>query len=140
MQWHLSCLTVFCFSQSVINSQNLWDEMLLNKGLTGTGALCCPHPDFVPKHRGHLAEFNSCVSKLPSSSPGMGMSQPLAPLTLPFDKCRHLLVIDVYQAWCGPCKAVQALFRKLKNELNEDEILHFAVVSFSFHSTCLLLQ
>ncbi|XP_059119345.1 thioredoxin domain-containing protein 3 isoform X1 [Peromyscus eremicus] len=56
--------------QSVINSQNLWDEMLLNKGLT---------------------------------------------------------VIDVYQAWCGPCKAVQALFRKLKNELNEDEILHFAV-------------
>ncbi|XP_036044785.1 thioredoxin domain-containing protein 3 [Onychomys torridus] len=56
--------------QSVINSQSLWDDMLLNKGLT---------------------------------------------------------VIDVYQAWCGPCKAVQALFRKLKNELNEDEILHFAV-------------
>uniref|UniRef100_A0A8C5JVF7 Thioredoxin domain-containing protein 3 n=1 Tax=Jaculus jaculus TaxID=51337 RepID=A0A8C5JVF7_JACJA len=56
--------------QSVINSQSLWDEMLLNKGLT---------------------------------------------------------VIDVYQAWCGPCKAVQTLFRKLKNELNEDEILHFAV-------------
>nr|XP_048316944.1 thioredoxin domain-containing protein 3 [Myodes glareolus]XP_048316945.1 thioredoxin domain-containing protein 3 [Myodes glareolus] len=56
--------------QTIINSQNLWDEMLLNKGLT---------------------------------------------------------VIDVYQAWCGPCKAVQPLFRKLKNELNEDEILHFAV-------------
>uniref|UniRef100_A0A8C6HJN2 Thioredoxin domain-containing protein 3 n=1 Tax=Mus spicilegus TaxID=10103 RepID=A0A8C6HJN2_MUSSI len=56
--------------QSVVNSQNLWDEMLLNKGLT---------------------------------------------------------VIDVYQAWCGPCKAVQSLFRKLKNELNEDEILHFVV-------------
>ncbi|XP_004708213.1 thioredoxin domain-containing protein 3 [Echinops telfairi] len=56
--------------QMVINSQSLWDEMLLNKGLT---------------------------------------------------------VIDVYQAWCGPCKAMQPLFRKLKNELNEDEILHFAV-------------
>ncbi|XP_050999145.1 thioredoxin domain-containing protein 3 [Acomys russatus] len=56
--------------QAVINTQNLWDEMLLNKGLT---------------------------------------------------------VIDVYQAWCGPCKAVQPLFRKLKNELNEDEILHFVV-------------
>ncbi|XP_006832328.1 PREDICTED: thioredoxin domain-containing protein 3 [Chrysochloris asiatica] len=56
--------------QTVINSQNLWDEMLLNKGLT---------------------------------------------------------VIDVYQAWCGPCKAMQNLFRKLKTELNEDEILHFAV-------------
>ncbi|XP_075413435.1 thioredoxin domain-containing protein 3 [Tenrec ecaudatus] len=56
--------------QMVINSQSLWDEMLLNKGLT---------------------------------------------------------VIDVYQAWCGPCKAMQPLFRKLKNELNEDEVLHFAV-------------
>ncbi|XP_003406951.1 thioredoxin domain-containing protein 3 [Loxodonta africana] len=56
--------------QAVINNQSLWDEMLLNKGLT---------------------------------------------------------VIDVYQAWCGPCKAMQTLFRKLKNELNEDEILHFAV-------------
>ncbi|XP_037693482.1 thioredoxin domain-containing protein 3 [Choloepus didactylus] len=56
--------------QTVINSQSLWDEMLLNKGLT---------------------------------------------------------VIDVYQAWCGPCKAMQTLFRKLKNELNEDEILHFVV-------------
>ncbi|XP_038628413.1 thioredoxin domain-containing protein 3 isoform X2 [Tachyglossus aculeatus] len=56
--------------QTVINNQNLWNEMLLNKGLT---------------------------------------------------------VIDVYQAWCGPCKAVQTLFRKLKNELAEDELLHFAV-------------
>ncbi|KAM6202344.1 thioredoxin domain-containing protein 3 [Rhynchocyon petersi] len=56
--------------QAIINNQTLWDEMLLNKGLT---------------------------------------------------------VIDVYQAWCGPCKAMQNLFRKLKNELNEDEILHFAV-------------
>lgn len=53
-------------------------------------------------------------------------------LTLPFPKPHHLLVIDVYQAWCGPCKAVQPLFRKLKNELNEDEILHFAVVRFLF--------
>nr|KAF6419025.1 NME/NM23 family member 8 [Rousettus aegyptiacus] len=40
---------------------------------------------------------------------------------------KGLTVIDVYQAWCGPCKAMQTLFRKLKNELNEDEILHFAV-------------
>ncbi|XP_007948297.1 thioredoxin domain-containing protein 3 [Orycteropus afer afer] len=56
--------------QAIITNQSLWDEMMLNKGLT---------------------------------------------------------VIDVYQAWCGPCKAMQTLFRKLKNELNEDEILHFAV-------------
>nr|XP_058930790.1 thioredoxin domain-containing protein 3 [Kogia breviceps] len=40
---------------------------------------------------------------------------------------KGLTVIDVYQAWCGPCKAMQPLFRKLKMELNEDEILHFAV-------------
>lgn len=49
-------------------------------------------------------------------------------LTMFFHKYHHLLVIDVYQAWCGPCKAMQTLFRKLKNELNEDEILHFVVV------------
>ncbi|XP_036926563.1 thioredoxin domain-containing protein 3 [Sturnira hondurensis] len=40
---------------------------------------------------------------------------------------KGLTVIDVYQAWCGPCKAMQTLFRKLKNELNEDDILHFVV-------------
>ncbi|XP_072616129.1 thioredoxin domain-containing protein 3 isoform X2 [Vulpes vulpes] len=40
---------------------------------------------------------------------------------------KGLTVIDVYQAWCGPCKAMQPLFRKLKNELNEDELLHFVV-------------
>uniref|UniRef100_A0A8D0HRN5 NME/NM23 family member 8 n=1 Tax=Sphenodon punctatus TaxID=8508 RepID=A0A8D0HRN5_SPHPU len=40
----------------------------------------------------------------------------------------HVLpVVDVYQAWCGPCKAVISLFRKLKNEYGEDELLHFAV-------------
>lgn len=41
----------------------------------------------------------------------------------------YILVIDVYQAWCGPCKAVVNLFRKLKNEFSEDDVLHFAVVS-----------
>ncbi|KAM6142942.1 thioredoxin domain-containing protein 3 [Phoenicopterus ruber ruber] len=38
-----------------------------------------------------------------------------------------VVVIDVYQAWCGPCKAVLNLFRKLKNEFGEDDVLHFAV-------------
>ncbi|XP_074942231.1 thioredoxin domain-containing protein 3 [Phalacrocorax aristotelis] len=38
-----------------------------------------------------------------------------------------VVVIDVYQAWCGPCKAVVNLFRKLKNEFGEDDMLHFAV-------------
>jgi len=40
----------------------------------------------------------------------------------------YILVIDVYQAWCGPCKAVVNLFRKLKTEFGEDDVLHFAVV------------
>ncbi|XP_041057244.1 thioredoxin domain-containing protein 6 isoform X1 [Carcharodon carcharias] len=37
-----------------------------------------------------------------------------------------LNVVDVYQAWCGPCKAVISLLRKIKNELGDDR-LHFAV-------------
>ncbi|NWH54577.1 TXND3 protein, partial [Fregata magnificens] len=40
---------------------------------------------------------------------------------------KGVVVIDVYQAWCGPCKAVVSLFRKLKNEFGEDDVLHFAV-------------
>ncbi|XP_077159156.1 thioredoxin domain-containing protein 3 [Paroedura picta] len=40
---------------------------------------------------------------------------------------KGLTVVDVYQAWCGPCKAVVTLFRKLKNEYGEDDLLHFAV-------------
>ncbi|NWT80949.1 TXND3 protein, partial [Lanius ludovicianus] len=38
-----------------------------------------------------------------------------------------IVVTDVYQAWCGPCKAVLNLFRKLWNEFSEDNVLHFAV-------------
>ena len=38
-------------------------------------------------------------------------------------------VIDVYSGWCGPCKAVLGLFRRVKNELG-DELLKFATVSF----------
>nr|XP_015209866.1 PREDICTED: thioredoxin domain-containing protein 6-like [Lepisosteus oculatus] len=37
-----------------------------------------------------------------------------------------LTVVDVYQNWCGPCKAVQNLFRKIKMEYGDD-LLHFAV-------------
>ncbi|KAM6412353.1 thioredoxin domain-containing protein 3 [Pluvialis apricaria] len=40
---------------------------------------------------------------------------------------KGVVVIDVYQAWCGPCKAVLNLFRKLKNDFGEDNLLHFAV-------------
>lgn len=35
-------------------------------------------------------------------------------------------VVDVYSAWCGPCKAVLSLFRRIKNELGDD-LLHFAI-------------
>ncbi|XP_048454661.1 thioredoxin domain-containing protein 6-like [Rhincodon typus] len=43
-----------------------------------------------------------------------------------------LTVVDVYQAWCGPCKAVISLFRKIKNELGDDH-LHFAVLQVLFY-------
>ncbi|XP_046555994.1 LOW QUALITY PROTEIN: thioredoxin domain-containing protein 3 homolog [Haliotis rubra] len=36
-----------------------------------------------------------------------------------------LWVVDVYQEWCGPCAAMVANFRRLKNELGDD-LLHFA--------------
>ncbi|XP_030066694.1 thioredoxin domain-containing protein 6 [Microcaecilia unicolor] len=39
---------------------------------------------------------------------------------------KGLIVVDVYQAWCGPCKTAISLFRKIKNELGDD-LLHFAV-------------
>ncbi|XP_038604083.1 thioredoxin domain-containing protein 6 [Tachyglossus aculeatus] len=39
---------------------------------------------------------------------------------------KGLTVVDVYQSWCGPCKTVVSLFKKIKNELGDD-LLHFAV-------------
>ncbi|XP_076118967.1 thioredoxin domain-containing protein 6 [Alosa pseudoharengus] len=38
---------------------------------------------------------------------------------------KGLTVVDIYQQWCGPCRAVVSLFRKIKNELGDD-LLHFA--------------
>nr|WAW84848.1 thioredoxin domain-containing protein 3 [Halisarca dujardinii] len=32
---------------------------------------------------------------------------------------KGLLVVDVYSGWCGPCKAVLSLFRRLKNEMGD---------------------
>ena len=42
--------------------------------------------------------------------------------------CSNLSVVDIYQEWCGPCKAMVSGFRRLKNELGDD-LLKFAVVS-----------
>uniref|UniRef100_A0A8C5X7P6 NME/NM23 family member 8 n=1 Tax=Malurus cyaneus samueli TaxID=2593467 RepID=A0A8C5X7P6_9PASS len=38
-----------------------------------------------------------------------------------------IVVIDVYQSWCGPCKAVLNLLRKLRIDFSDDDVLHFAV-------------
>ncbi|RVE58085.1 hypothetical protein OJAV_G00205730 [Oryzias javanicus] len=38
---------------------------------------------------------------------------------------KGLTVVDVYQKWCGPCKAIVRHLRKVKNELG-DVLLHFA--------------
>ncbi|XP_067934512.1 thioredoxin domain-containing protein 3 homolog isoform X2 [Watersipora subatra] len=37
-----------------------------------------------------------------------------------------LMVIDVFQEWAGPCKAMLANFRRIRNELSDD-LLHFAM-------------
>ena len=37
-------------------------------------------------------------------------------------------MVDVYQEWAGPCKAMVSNFRRLKNELGDD-LLRFGVVS-----------
>ncbi|XP_035460794.2 thioredoxin domain-containing protein 6 isoform X3 [Scophthalmus maximus] len=38
---------------------------------------------------------------------------------------KGLTVVDVNQQWCGPCRAVVSLLRKIKNEL-DDDLLHLA--------------
>ncbi|KAM7043744.1 thioredoxin domain-containing protein 6 isoform 4-T5 [Acridotheres tristis] len=39
---------------------------------------------------------------------------------------KGLIVVDVFQAWCGPCKPVVNLFQKIRNEVGSN-LLHFAV-------------
>eukprot|EP00794_Sanderia_malayensis_P017266 gene17266-18990_t len=36
-----------------------------------------------------------------------------------------LIVVDAYASWCGPCKAIESTFRKMRNETGDD-LLHFA--------------
>lgn len=43
-----------------------------------------------------------------------------------------VLVVDVYQSYGGPCKAMEAKFRAIKNTLG-DPILFFAIVSQCEH-------
>ncbi|XP_029796058.1 thioredoxin domain-containing protein 6 isoform X2 [Suricata suricatta] len=39
---------------------------------------------------------------------------------------KGLTVVDVYQAWCGPCKPVVSLFQKMRIQVGLD-LLHFAL-------------
>ena len=47
--------------------------------------------------------------------------------------------MDVYSAWCGPCKAVVGLFRRLKNEIGDD-LLRYGLVRTEnmFFQNCLI--
>jgi len=49
--------------------------------------------------------------------------------------CLYVSVVDVYQEWCGPCKAMISNFKRIKNEVGDD-LLHFAVVC---NLVCILL-
>uniref|UniRef100_A0AC11BJQ5 NME/NM23 family member 9 n=1 Tax=Ovis aries TaxID=9940 RepID=A0AC11BJQ5_SHEEP len=40
---------------------------------------------------------------------------------------KGLIVVDVYQGWCGPCKPVVSLFQKMRVEVGPD-LLHFASI------------
>lgn len=89
----------------------------------------------TPQYQAPLLTFQSkdllCLYPAPAPRNGISYSSKCIDSVLS-QILSFLPVIDVYQAWCGPCKAMQTLFRKLKNELNEDEMLHFAVVRISF--------
>ncbi|KAM8857336.1 thioredoxin domain-containing protein 6-like isoform X1 [Synchiropus splendidus] len=39
---------------------------------------------------------------------------------------KGIIVVDVYSNWCGPCKPVVRHLQRMKNEIAEDELLHFA--------------
>ena len=41
-----------------------------------------------------------------------------------------IAVCDVYQEWCGPCKAMVSKFKTIKNEIGDD-LLHFAIVCYT---------
>ena len=47
-------------------------------------------------------------------------------------------MVDVYSGWCGPCKAVQGLFRRVKNELGDD-LLRFATVCIDYHDIVIFI-
>ncbi|KAK3569066.1 hypothetical protein QTP86_021528, partial [Hemibagrus guttatus] len=85
--------------QVSISNDEQWGEMLATKGLTA--------------HLGHDVQSDSIIPSVHCAV--------LYPLCL-----SGLSVVDVFQQWCGPCRAVVSLFRKIKNELGDD-LLHFAI-------------
>lgn len=70
---------------------------------------------FILAHLGHGVQSDSIIPSVHCAV--------LYPLCL-----SGVSVVDVFQQWCGPCRAVVSLFRKIKNELGDD-LLHFAIVS-----------
>jgi thiol-disulfide isomerase/thioredoxin len=41
-------------------------------------------------------------------------------------------VVEAYQQWCGSCKAIENIFKKIKME-QSDDMLKFAVVIIPFY-------
>lgn len=79
-----------------------------------------------------MRHFKSCKGfqfravSSPSSIKSVGLC-PNWPICNSFWPIFLLAVVDVFQAWCGPCKPVVNLFQKIRNEVGSN-LLHFAVV------------
>ncbi|VDP70303.1 unnamed protein product [Echinostoma caproni] len=78
--------------------------------------------------RGLISDKRCAILSLDTSSSVRGRHIDEIYRTRPKHGVRRNRIIDVYQDWSGPCKAVAGLFRRLKTELNDD-LLHFAVAN-----------
>ncbi|XP_073407636.1 thioredoxin domain-containing protein 6-like isoform X6 [Dendrobates tinctorius] len=94
--------------------------------LSCADALTINDSRFIPQLTPSVPPVQRCpISAVRSAgelSPSPLRSAP-APFSTAISCC---LLVDVYQAWCGPCKTTVSMFRKIKNELGDD-LLQFAV-------------
>ncbi|KAB0405448.1 hypothetical protein E2I00_004790, partial [Balaenoptera physalus] len=122
-----------------ISTQELWEEMLSSKGLTGADVSTAGPNGFLINAVALVRDVGVSLATLYYSRdykallmvPGLNhavhvLSQSLHNfLSRPQPPLSHN-VVDVYQGWCGPCKPVVSLFQKMRIEVGLD-LLHFAL-------------